>query len=141
MSTRVKEVTQALKTHDSCLYAQETKLGRIDIMRKSKYGESPPNLLMSLTDTWTAQGNPVPWGAEVILNRIKAHDLWRDDTFVERWIKDQEKAEASKQRAFRNNVESFLYDFRGQFHKATNEINTSLLNKVSREEKNYGFRE
>ncbi len=100
-------------------------------MRKSQFGGHHPNLLMSLTDTWTASGKPVSWGIEVVLNRIKAHDLWRDDTFVERWIKDQDKIEQGREKDFRNNVESFLYDFRSQFHKATNEINTSNLNKVS----------
>lgn len=136
---RVTDMTRALKQHDSCLYAQETTLGRIDIYRKSQHGDHSPHFVFALTDTWTPQGEPVPWGIDVVLNRLKAHDLWRDDTFVERWIKDHERHQESELRDFRNNVESFLYDFRSQFKKATGDINTSLLKKDFPERnKNYG---
>lgn len=138
---RVREVTSALKLHDNCLYAQETKPGRIDIYRKSKFGGHLPNLVMSLTDDWTVKGHPVSWGIDVILNRLKAHDLWRDDTFVDQWIKTHEESEKSKERDFHNSVESFLYDFRSQFHRATNEFNTAGLRKRFPErEKRYGNR-
>lgn len=126
---RVNEMTRALRSHDSCLYAQETKPGRVDIYRKSRFGGHPPNFIMALTDNWQADGRPVPWGIEVVLNRIKAHDLWRDDTFIERWIEDHDKSEKSRERAFHNSVESFMYDFRDHFRKATDGVNTSLLNK------------
>lgn len=126
---RVKDMTSALKRHDSCLYAQETHLGRIDIYRKSQYGDHPPHFVFALTEDWTPKGVPVTWGVDVVLNRLKAHDLWRDDTFVERWITQHEKREESERRSFRNNVESFLYDFRSEFKKATSDINTSLLKK------------
>lgn len=132
---RVKEITRAVKGHDGCLYAQETKPGRIDIYRKSKFGGSPPNFLFSLTDTWAPAGRPIPWGAEVVLNRLKAMDLWRDDTFVEQLIQDAEKQEKSKERAFKNTIESFLYDFRSEFHKATSDINTASMAKKYRKEK------
>lgn len=126
---RIKEVTRVVKAHDSSLYAQETNPGRIDIYRKSQFGGQPPHFIMALTDTWQAKGSPVSWGSEVIINRIKAMDLWRDDTFVEKWIAEHEKTEKSKDRDVHNSIESFLYDFRSQFHKATNGINTSLLAK------------
>lgn len=125
----MKTMNRALKAHDSSLFCQESKLGRLDVYRQAK-GFTPPHFIMSLTDTWTPQGKPVPWGIEVVINRIKAHDLWRDDGFIERWIKEQEKIEASRERAFHNSVESFLYEFRSQFHKATSEINTGTLNKI-----------
>ncbi len=116
--------------YDSELYAQESKAGRIDIYRRSKHNDSPPHFLFALTDDWTAKGTPVPWGIEPLLNRIKAMDLWRDDTFVERWIKNHEKEVESQDRARRNSIESFLYDFRRQFARATNDVNTSTLEKV-----------
>lgn len=93
---------------------------------------SPPHLVFSLTDTWTAEGAPVPYGTEVVLNRVKAHDLWRDDQFVERWIAEKEQEEKSEERALKNSIESFLYDFRRPFMKATSDINTANLNKVYR---------
>lgn len=127
MLTNAKSLTRALKAHDSLLFAQETKAGRLDVYRKSQLGCESPNFIFALTEDWSPQGRPVPWGIEVVLNRIKAHDLWRDDTFVEQWIEGHEKREEGKMRDFRNSVESFLYDYRSQFHKATNGVNTSLL--------------
>lgn len=138
---RVREISRAVKAHDSCLYAQETKPGRIDIYRKSQFGCQPPNFIFSLTDDWSPKGRPVPYGSEVVLNRLKALDLWRDDTFVERWIEDHEKIEKSKERSFHNTIESFLYDFRSQFHKATSDINTAGMKKIHRKERDYGSRQ
>lgn len=138
---RVKDITRALKLHDACLYAQETKPGRIDVYRKSRFGDHLPHLVMSLTDTWTPQGKPIPWGIDVILNRLRAHDLWRDDTFVDAWIKEHDKIEEGRARDRRNSIESFLYEFRSQFHKATSDINTSLMDKKLSERKPiYGHR-
>lgn len=126
---RVDEITRAVSSYDPCLYAQETKPGRIDLYRKNRSGMEPPHFLFSLTDTWQPTGRPVDWGVEPLLNRVRAMDLWRDDKFVERLIADHEKNQESKERDRRNNVESFLYDFKSQFQKATNDINTSTLEK------------
>lgn len=134
MLTTLKELTRALRGHDSCLFAQESKLGRYDVYRASKYGEAPPHYVFSLTEDWTVKSRPVPWGTDIVLNRLKAHDLWRDDTFVEQWIKANEAREESQDRARRNSIESFLYDFRSQFHRATNDINTSCLGNTPRKE-------
>lgn len=134
MLTSVKSLTRALKSHDAALFAQETKPGRVDVYRANRMFLEPPHYVFSLTEDWTVNSRPVPWGIEVVVNRIKAHDLWRDDTFVDRLLETQEKREESEQRAFRNNVEGFLSDFRTQFHRATNGVNTSTLNKVSRKE-------
>ena len=138
-SARVREISNLVKGHDSCLFAQETHPGRIDIMRKNRDGMAPPHFIMALTDTWQPTGTPVPWGSEPILNRLRAMDLWRDDTFVERYIADCEKLEKSRERGMRNSIESFLYDFRSQFQKATDSINTSTLNKVYRKEGSHAF--
>lgn len=125
----LKDLNRDLKNHDKELYAQETKPGRVDVYRKNRNGFTPPHFIFSLTDNWNVSGKPVPWGIEVILNRIKAQDLWRDDTFVERWIKDHQDAEKAKDRASRNSIENFLYEFRGQFHKTFNDVNTSTMEK------------
>lgn len=131
---RVNEITRAVKSYDPCLYAQESKQGRIDLYRKNRSGMEPPHFLFSLTDTWQPTGRPVDWGVEPLLNRIRAMDLWRDDQFVEKWIAQKEKMDESRDRDRRNSVEAFLYDFKGQFQKATNDINTSTLEKVHRKE-------
>ena len=131
----MQTLNRSLKRYDSSLYVQETKLGRYDIYRKSEFSCNPPNFLFALTDNWTAQGNPAQYGIEVILCRLKAHDMWRDDTFIEKWLAENEKVIEGKDRDRRNNTEAFLYDFRSQFQKATNDINTSGM-KVPRRKEN-----
>lgn len=123
-------MNSALKMHDRCLLAKETHPGRIDIYRVASMNDAPPYFVFSLTEDWKPSGKPVPWSVDIVLNRIKAHDLWRDDTFVERWIAEQEKAAESEDRARRNDTEAFLYDFARQFQRATNDINTSTLEKI-----------
>lgn len=134
MLTSLKYLNRALHSYDSLLYACEHRMGRFDVYRKSQTGSNPPNFLFSLTDTWQPQGRPVSYGVEAVLNRIKAHDLWRDDSFTENWIKEHEKHIESAERARTNSIESFLYDFRRQFQRATNGINTASLNKTYRKE-------
>lgn len=127
--TRTESITRAVKQYDRELYAQETKPGRTDIYRRSVLGVSPPHFLFSLTDNWKPDGRPVEYGVEVVMLRIKAHDLWRDDTFIENYIARCESDKESEDRARRNDIESFLYDFRRQFQRATNDINTANLSK------------
>lgn len=129
MMTSIRELNRVLRKHDSCLYAVNHKPGRVDVYRKSSLGGAQPYFVFSLTDNWQPSGIPIFYGIDVVMNRIKAHDLWRDDSFVENWIKQDDKRQESSARANRNSIESFLYDFRSQFHKATNDINTSTLNK------------
>lgn len=130
MDWRVREITKAVRDYDRELYAQNTRDNRIDIYRRNRDGMHPPHFLFSLTDTWQPTGRPVDYGVEVVLNRLRAGDLWRDDTYVERWIVEHEKKKESKSRDFSNSVEAFMYDFRRQFARATNGINTSTLEKV-----------
>lgn len=83
------------------------------------------------------------WGVEVIIARLKALDLWRNDKLAEELILGYEKDEQIKQKDFRNNVESFLKDFRRQFAKATDGINTACLSQTDKRrlgEKKYGYR-
>lgn len=134
-----KQIDRALRMYDSMLHLQETHFGRYDVCRSSKFGEHLPIFIFSLTDDWKPSGKPVDYGIDTVLNRIKAHDLWRDDSFVENYIKNHEKVQESKDRARRNSIESFLYDFRSEFNKATKDINTANLNKLYRKEDSHGY--
>jgi len=92
----------------------------------SKQGNKT-DYVFSLTDTWTINGEPRDWGIDPVLNRLRAHDLAHNPDLFKQLEQSQEKREKSKRRDFSNSVESFMYDFRDQFAKATNEINTSPL--------------
>lgn len=140
MNSWAKTLNRRLKDYDSCLFVQEAREGRYDVYRRNRENLAMPHFLFSLTDSWQPKGTPVPYSADTIINRIKAHDLWRDDSFVERYIKESEVRKESKDRALRNSIESFLYDFRKPFAKATDGINTASLNKIYRE-KSHGHRQ
>lgn len=129
MNSWAKRVDSEVKRHDSKLFVQETKPGRYDLYRKSQAGGHLPHFIFALTDDWSPKGVPVQYGIDVVVNRVKAFDLWRDDTFIERWIKENDKHEESRARARRNSIESFLYDFRRQFAKANDSVNTANMDK------------
>lgn len=132
MTSWAKAMNKAVKAYDSLLVVKETHAGRYDLYRKSQTGANPPHFLFSFTNDWTPKGVSTEWGKEVVLSRIKAQDLWRDDKFIENYITQLEEESESKERAQQNNVESFFYDFRRQFQRATNDINTANLNKIYR---------
>lgn len=145
MVNRARRITAAVQTHDPLLYAKDDgKAIRIYRKQKEWRRESLNNytpiwtfvrndhLVMSLTDTWGVTGKPVDWGIEPVLARIKALDLWGNDNLANQFFVEEEKHEKSKERDFKNNVESFLYDFRSTFAKGTNDINTSLLSKIDK---------
>lgn len=133
---RANSLTKHLKGHDSSLYAAceahsvFPSTSVIYVLRKNPAKPHEPFFIFALTDDWTAKSRPREWGIEVVLNRIVAMDLWKNETVMDRLFRDYEKREASEKRARRNDIEDFLYDFRKDFAKATNGINTSLLPKT-----------
>lgn len=136
MLIALKSYDRLLKGHDSLLFVQETKPGRYDVMRRAVSGDGAAHFIFSITDTWQPDGKPVPWGIDVVLNRIIAHDTWRDENVITEIEDASEKREESKRRALRNSVEAFASDFRRSFARATDGINTALLSK---KEKHHAF--
>lgn len=139
---RARKITNAIQSYDAELYAKDD--GRaIRIYRKGKeYRQEQltfqtsilnlvrnDHLVMSLTDTWGISGKRVDWGIEPIMARIRALDLWQNQNMANQFFEQEEKFEKSKEREFRNNVESFLYDFKSTFAKSMNDVNTSNLSK------------
>lgn len=133
MGSRAKRVDREVKRYDRNLFARQDGDGSpICIYRKSAFSTHPPHLVFPLTDTWTITGKPVEWGLEVITARLRAMDLWKDETEVDRVEQNLMRADEAKERDFRNNVESFLKDFRKSFARSTDGINTGSLAKVDR---------
>jgi hypothetical protein len=132
---RAETLTRHLKRHDSELYASRQPTGAIHVCRRNRSRPHEPYFIFALTDTWQASGRPREWGIEPILNRIKALDLWRDQTVVDEIIADAEKQAESDGRAARNSIESFLLDFRKPFAKAFDGVNTSTLAKIDNRRK------
>jgi hypothetical protein len=139
---RVERITRELKNHDSQLYCDWGGAGRLCVYRKSTRWESyyldedavlsvarpTPHFIFALTENWSLKGEPKDWGVEPILARLKAIDLWNRD-LAEEIIQNTEKETESLARDRRNNTESFLLDFRKQFAKTFDDVNTSTLAK------------
>lgn len=133
MSYRVKLVDREVKRYDRELFARQDGFGApICIYRKSKYGSHPPHLIFPLTDTWTMTGKPVEWGLEVITARLRAMDLWKNETEVDRIEAAQKKRDEIQAKDRKNNIEAFLADIRRDFARQYNGINTASLPKVDR---------
>lgn len=94
------------------------------------------HLVFALTHNWQVTGYPVPWGIEVIQARIRAIDVWNNDDSFNKMLVHNERIDQSNEKDNLNNIESFLYDFRRQFAKATNDINTGTLEKKDRRNQN-----
>ncbi len=127
MDGRVKEVNRVVRGYDKYLFAQRERNGAIHIYRRTSNPADPMHIVFCLTNNWVASGRPVEWGLEVIVSRLRAMDLWADETELDRIERQNIIRDASKERSRQNNVESFLYDFRKQFARATDGINTSAL--------------
>lgn len=131
MDGRVKEVTRLVKSYDPYLFAKRLGDGTIVIYRRSSQNNSatPYHLIFALTDNWTMNGKPRDWGLEVIRTRLVAMDLWKNETIVDRLDKEKELDEQACERSFKNDVESFLKEFRRQFARSTDSVNTSGMSK------------
>lgn len=123
------EYDQIVKEIDPKLFAITHKAGRIDIYRRSETGANPPHLIFCLTEDWSPRTEPVPWGAMPIRERLRAIDVWTrgEKEYFDEFEKQDIKVAETKERDFRNTTEAFLKDFRRQFAKATDDINTANM--------------
>lgn len=156
MDGQVRFITRVLKEHDRSLFAKRNADGIICVMRKNKRYVGPvdlndapffnliesPDYVFALTENWTTSGRPVPWGSEVVVRRIKEIDLWNREKYFEEVEEANERVDKAKRRHFRNEMEAFASDWRREFAKATNDINTSTMDKSEkRRRKRDGNRE
>lgn len=145
MDTRLREINRELKSYDRDLYADRIQSGMVQIYRKSvrwesfkydnftfHYAKKNPQFILALTDNWLLTGKPAEWGLEPLIQRMKEMDQWRDDGQYARLVKERERQEEDKERSKRNNIRAIASDLRKDFAKATNEINTSTLEKIDK---------
>jgi hypothetical protein len=84
--------------------------------------------VMSLTDNWSQSGNPVPWGIEPVLMRVRQINEAENGNMSEVRKQRERNAESSK-RDVRNNIEAGLKENRRAFADAFKDTNTSILDK------------
>lgn len=139
---RAERITREIQSHDRLLYCERNEAGRLCVYRKSTRYETyhlsddatlvwarpTPYFVFALTHNWKIDGRPVDWGLCPIMARLKAIDLWNRD-LAEEIIQDEEKRIESMARDRRNTTEAFLLDFRRQFAKAFDGVNTANMAK------------
>lgn len=136
---RAERITDIVQEHDSKLYCARSPSGVLSIFRKSHRFEHfevdgvhlthvrpAPHYIFALTDNWKPDGNPVDWGAEPILARLKAMDLWHRDLLSEQ-IERAEREEESKRRELSNRNEAFAKEHRRFFAKVFDDVNTANM--------------
>lgn len=148
MNTWLKRINRELKYYDRELYAVQINEA-VQIYRKSvrweyfefegmkfAYSRLNPWFTLSLTDNWRIDGKPVEWGIEPLMDRLRSMDQWRDDRTYDQLCSERERNEENRKRAYRNEVRARAYDMRRDFARATNDINTSTLEKIDNRRNN-----
>lgn len=139
---RAEQITRHLKLHDAKLYCDKNREGTLCVYRQSKrydafdfegnvvlFSRPTPHFIFALTHNWTTYGKPVDWGIEPIMHKLKSGDLHQRDKLAEEMIQEYERENMREERDRSNKNEAFLKDFRKQFAKTFNDVNTSTLEK------------
>lgn len=146
MNTKLRQIARLLKRYDSNLYPKKYLTGAMGIVRKKRrwghhklpdgstlwFGYDDDQLVLPITDNWTESGKPVDWGIEPIFWKIQQLDGWRDDGDYDRFCAQRDQNKRNSERARRNELKALAYDCRREFAQATNEINTSTLEKIDK---------
>lgn len=144
MSWIETRLTGVVKRHDPKLFVQRNFKGVLQVLRENYvlhpyevddrviHCLSPAHYyVMALTDTWGANGNPVEWGVEPILQRLKMIDCWSSQSFVsDEMEKQNDKADRSKERDLMNRTEAAAYEMHSSFKKTFSDVNTANMNKI-----------
>ncbi len=145
--TRAQRITREIQTYDPYLFAKKEN-GMIRIFRRVKrleylefegkmvgFLKEDPHLVCALTHNWSVNGEVVEWGILPIMEKIRSCDLWKNEKIADELIASYEKAAESRDRHTKNETEAFLSEFRPQFARAFDDVNTSTLAKTDNRRK------
>ena len=149
--SQTRFIDRIVKTHDRELYAERAQSGAIIIYKIGKRLDSvieysgaaiawfkeSPEYVFALTNNWTASGEPREWGSEVVLKRLREHDLHANEKLFADIERQEALKEKTKERDFSNNTEAWLSDNHGKFKKAFADINTANFDKSDRRRRRY----
>ena len=141
MKARFLEVAKLVKRYDPRLFIIKSSDGVIKVYRRTQdraYWDDetlldthvPCTFVLALTHDWTLQGRPTDWGLEPLWQRLLEMDGWRNDRIGEEMRLERNRAAEIRERSTRNTIRAKAYDLRSEFAKATNEINTSTMEKT-----------
>lgn len=143
MDFYLRRVHKEVSRYDSLLYAvrhgSQVQIYRQGYSLKDRMlpleledhvGRPNPQFILALTDDWTLKGQPVNWGLECIMTKLKSMDSWRrGDDVYKTMLEHRERAERDEQRIKRNEIRDIAKDARRDFAKATDGINTGTMDK------------
>lgn len=133
----VGRYTKIVRKHDRALYAVDAG-SCLQIHRKADsihqtFFSSPMNqYVLSLTDNWKPDGNPVEWGEVPLLEMLSSMDTWRSSTDLGELRQRRERDEELRKNSIKNEIRARAADLRKDFARATNDINTSTVDMVDR---------
>lgn len=130
MSYRLKLLNRNLKSYDRELFAMTSNsvdTEKTCVFRKSRFG---PIFILALTDNWLAHGTPREWGLDPIMRKVSEMDSHRDSSMYDDFCKERDRKKESMMQSYRNDIKAAAYDLRKDFARATNDINTSTLEKI-----------
>ena len=78
------------------------------------------------------------WGIEPVSWKIREMDAQRDDSYLERMEKENERVDQIRKQSHLNEVKATAADMRKDFAKAVNDINTSALDMTDPRRKQDG---
>lgn len=137
----LSQLNRDLKIQDPYLYAV-MEGSKVCVYRKAKNGirglveehdrlDRPAHFILALTDTWKKIGKPKAWGIVPVLDQLQFMDWGSREVYWER-RKQRERAEEQKRISQHHNLRAIAADCRRDFAKATNDINTSIVEKKDR---------
>lgn len=131
----VRRYTVALRSHDRDLYAERMPNNVIHVYRKHPFNLGPAQFVFAITENWLATGEPVSWGIEPLLTKLKAIDLMTNPDMFEDLMASYEKAEATKEKDMKNSFEAMAHDMYPAFKKTFSQTNTTGLSRASRKQR------
>jgi hypothetical protein len=129
MDFEAKRLTKALRGLDSQLFVRRDESGTLAVYCERLLRPDDPEFVVALTRDWTRSTQSREWGVEAIIAKLQS--MRRSPVEVlDDCIRHNQRNEASRTRARRNEDEAFLKDWRRSFAKAADGINTSTIAKV-----------
>lgn len=122
-------IENAIQDYDRDLYLDEGRDGllivmrKVDALHKSMVDSGPlAQPVFYLTEDFTMDTKPVPWGIEPVMTKLRSMDAWAVDFTYEDIRKKRERVKEDKERANRNELRARAADIRRDFAKATNDF-------------------
>lgn len=139
-------INQEIKKHDAKLFVFRDPVtdsryicrepDRLEASDYNQYlsdgSELRTQFILGFTSDWTMRGSSVEWGIEPVMQRLLEMDSWRDDSMGDSLRKERERKKEDRARMRRNDIRATAADLRKEFAKATNDVNTSSLDKIDK---------